>query len=97
MEEEVLVENVGRDNAGIYTCTAHNTLGVSGPKEIVLDVECKYCKYLEQPLKPTCRLAAHNFPRAEWVNLKPCGRKGDPDLLGRREPQARVPVGAEAE
>ena len=41
-EQEVLVENVGRENAGIYTCTAHNKLGVSGPKEIVLDIECKY-------------------------------------------------------
>ena len=41
-EQEVLVENVGRENAGIYTCMAHNKLGVSGPKEIVLDIECKY-------------------------------------------------------
>ena len=49
-EEEVLVENVGRDNAGIYTCTAHNTLGVSGPKEIVLDVECKYSDSYQQLL-----------------------------------------------
>ena len=39
---EVLIENVGRENGGIYTCTAHNRLGVSGPKEIVLNVECKY-------------------------------------------------------
>jgi len=38
-EPEVLIENVGRETAGIYTCTAHNTLGVSGPKEIVMDVE----------------------------------------------------------
>ena len=41
-EQEVLVENVGRENAGIYTCTAHNSLGVSTPKEIVLDIKCKY-------------------------------------------------------
>ena len=41
-EREVLIEDVGRENAGIYTCTAHNTLGVSGPKEIVVDVKCKY-------------------------------------------------------
>ena len=39
--EEVLIEAVGREEAGIYTCTAHNRLGVSGPREIVLNVECK--------------------------------------------------------
>ena len=32
---------MGREDGGIYTCTAHNTLGVSGPREIVLDVECE--------------------------------------------------------
>ena len=52
-EEEVLVENVGRDNAGIYTCTAHNTLGVSRPKEIVLDVEIKYYNNYYQSLMHT--------------------------------------------
>ena len=40
-QTEVLIENVGRENGGIYTCTAHNRLGVSGPREIVLNVECK--------------------------------------------------------
>ena len=40
-EQEVLLEEVGREDGGIYTCTAHNTLGVSGPREIVLDVECE--------------------------------------------------------
>ena len=40
-QPEVLIENVGRENGGIYTCTAHNRLGVSGPREIVLNVECK--------------------------------------------------------
>ena len=39
--EEVLIQKVGREEAGIYTCTAHNRLGVSGPREIVLNVECK--------------------------------------------------------
>ena len=38
----MLLENVGKEHGGIYTCTAHNSLGVSGPKEIVLNVECKY-------------------------------------------------------
>ena len=41
-QAEVLIENVGRENGGIYTCTAHNRLGVSGPREIVLNVECKF-------------------------------------------------------
>ena len=40
-EPEVLIGNVGKEDGGIYTCTAHNKLGVSGPKEIVLNVECK--------------------------------------------------------
>ena len=41
-EPEVLIGNVGKEDGGIYTCTAHNKLGVSGPKEIVLNVECKW-------------------------------------------------------
>ena len=41
-DKEVLIENVGRDHAGIYTCTAHNKLGVSGPREILLDIECEW-------------------------------------------------------
>ena len=39
--EEVLLERVGRAEAGLYTCTAHNTIGVSGPREISLNVECE--------------------------------------------------------
>ena len=40
-EEEVVLDKVGKEQAGVYTCTAHNSLGVSSPKEIVLNVECK--------------------------------------------------------
>ena len=43
-EPEVMIQNVGKEHGGIYTCTAHNRLGVSGPKEIVLNVECKYLR-----------------------------------------------------
>ena len=39
-EEEVIIENVARENGGSYTCTGHNSLGVSAPKEIILDVKC---------------------------------------------------------
>ena len=45
-QPEVLIENVGRENGGIYTCTAHNRLGVSGPREIVLNVECELLSIL---------------------------------------------------
>ena len=40
-ENQVLISPAGRESAGIYTCTAHNKLGVSGPREIQLDVECE--------------------------------------------------------
>ena len=36
-----MISPAGRESAGIYTCTAHNKLGVSGPREIQLDVECE--------------------------------------------------------
>ena len=39
--KQVLISPAGRESAGIYTCTAHNKLGVSGPREIQLDVECE--------------------------------------------------------
>ena len=41
-ENQVLISPAGRESAGIYTCTAHNKLGVSGPREIQLDVECEF-------------------------------------------------------
>lgn len=77
-EQEVLVENVGRENAGIYTCTAHNKLGVSGPKEIVLDVE--YSPHITS-MEPsgaisslvggrvtlTCLADANPEPAYQWV------------------------------
>ena len=40
-QQEVLIEAATRESAGIYTCTAHNNLGVSAPREIRLDVECE--------------------------------------------------------
>ena len=58
-QSEVLIENVGRENGGIYTCTAHNRLGVSGPREIVLNVECKlrlYCVLVETSVGTNIRI-----------------------------------------
>lgn len=47
-EPEVVLDSVGKEEAGVYTCTAHNSLGVSGPNEIALNVKCK-----ETFLKPS--------------------------------------------
>ena len=72
--EEVLIEAVGRDEAGIYTCTAHNRLGVSGPREIVLNVECKcdtcevYCNIARVQTRHTsCRCPRAAPCQARWA------------------------------
>ena len=67
-QSEVLIENVGRENGGIYTCTAHNRLGVSGPKEIVLNVECKLRNIL------TVRLTEITSDSPHIVSLEPSGK-----------------------
>ena len=36
--EEVVLEGVGREEAGVYTCTSHNILGVSAPRQLELKV-----------------------------------------------------------
>jgi len=80
-EQEMLVERAGIESAGIYTCTAHNKLGVSGPKEIQLDVE--YSPHitgvepsgeLQVPVggevELSCHAQAHPAPGYRWLQRR---------------------------
>ena len=39
--EEVLIQKVGREEAGIYTCTAHNAEGDGESNHFNLDIRCE--------------------------------------------------------
>jgi len=80
-EQEVLISPAGRESAGIYTCTAHNKLGVSGPREIQLDVE--YSPHItgvepsgevQAPVggtaEITCHAQAHPSPGYRWLQRR---------------------------
>ena len=67
---QVLISPAGRESAGIYTCTAHNKLGVSGPREIQLDVECELDDHMNHWVDIFnvffCRLASHHWRGTQW-------------------------------
>lgn len=37
------IQNVTRMESGTYNCTASNSVGISVPVKVDLDVQCKYC------------------------------------------------------
>ena len=99
-EPEVVLDNVGKEEAGVYTCTAHNSLGVSGPKEIILNVECKLLQITTYAiaLNLQCfRLAHHRVPVSEWPGDQQGGQQSQSDVSRRRQPRPRLSMGPETQ
>lgn len=80
-QQEVFLESVDRESAGIYTCTAHNKLGVSGPRELHLQVQ--YSPHItgvspsgevQAPVGGTleveCHAQAHPAPGYRWLQTR---------------------------